>query len=69
MGDLRVSNGFNTLLLCLSVSPLFLFENDYEYRAFLMLIIKFIFCSIFYFSHVNVWALKSHGIPVAVVTK
>ena len=69
MGDLKVSNVFNTLLLCLSVSPLFLFENDYECKAFLMLMVKFLFCSILYSSHVNAWALKSHGNPVGVVTK
>ena len=71
MGDLKVSIGFNTLLYCLPVLPLFLFENEYVCRAFLMLMIKFIltFVLLFFSSHVNVWALKSHGIPVAVVTK
>ena len=51
------------------MSPLFLFENDNECRAFFMLMVKFLLCSILYSSHVNVWALKSHGIPVVVVTK
>ena len=68
VGDLKVSNDLNTLLLSLHVFVLFLFENEYVCMAFLMLMIKFIFCSI-YSSHVNVCALKSHGIPVAVVTK
>ena len=68
MGDLKVSTGLNTLLLSLNVFVLFLFENECVCMVFLMLMIKFIFCYI-YSSHVNVWALKSHGIPVAVVTK
>ena len=48
---------------------MFLFEYEYVSRVFLMIMIKFTICSIFYASHVNVWALKSQGIPVAVVTK
>ena len=71
VGDLKVSIAFNTLLYCLPVLPLLLFENEYVCRSFLKLMIKFIltFVLLFFSSHVNVWALKSHGIPVAVVTK
>ena len=69
VGDLKVSIGFNTLLSCLQVLFLFRFEHEYVCRAFLKITIKFTYCSIFYSSHVNVWALKSHGVPVAVVTK
>ena len=56
MGDLKVSTGLNTLLLSLHVFVWFLFENEYVCMTFLMLMIKFIFCSI-YSPHVNVWAL------------
>ena len=40
-----------------------------ERDQLVMIMIRFTFCSISYSTHENIWALKSHGIPVAVLTK